>query len=145
MRRFRKEGSRLGLTLVEILAVVIILAMIATVVAVSVGGSVGEAKHQIARTQIGVLKRQVETWRLKHHRYPTVGEGLRVLTEPANSAWYVEPAQIRDPWGNQFQYLEPGPGDLPFEIKTYGADGSEGGEGENADISSASLGRDEGP
>ena len=128
-----------GMTLVEVLAVVVILGLIAGAVVVNVSGSVGEAKHQLAKTQIAHLKGKVETYYLKKSTYPTASNWQSELSGSAQSVWYTERSKFKDPWGNDFLLLVPGPNSQPFEIKTYGADAMSGGEGENADVSSAQL------
>lgn len=139
----RTSVPRRALTLVEVLAVVVILSILATAVAVGVGASLGEAKGRIAITQIGRLKAALDTWKLSKNTYPGSGQ-LRLLSEDPNTSWYLEPAQLKDPWGRDFIYLAPGPDGLPYELQSYGADGVAGGSGEDADISSARLGAEAG-
>jgi general secretion pathway protein G len=127
------------MTLVEVLAVVIILGLIATTLVVGLGGRFGQARQEIARSQIASLRAQVELFQITTKRLPSGSEGLEVLTRNPQSAYFIEPSQIIDPWGNPLYYVVPGPDGRAFEIKSYGADGSVGGEGENADISSAAL------
>ncbi|MFW5752796.1 MAG: type II secretion system major pseudopilin GspG [Planctomycetota bacterium] len=136
MSHISRFGARAGMTLVEVLAVVVILGLIATTVTVAVSGSMGEAKHQIAISQIARLERRLDTYKLKKHRYPTSGEGLAVLTADPKAPWYVEPAQLNDPWGRPYAYVVPGPDGHYYEIVSYGADGMAGGTGEDADLSS---------
>lgn len=139
--------GRRGMTLVEVLAVVVILGLIAGTLIVSFSSVFGEAKHEMARSGIGVLMNRLELYRMSKDAYPSSELGLDVLTDgqatPSNS-WYVAPDQLLDPWNRKYLYVSPGTGGHPFEIVTYGADGQPGGEGENADISSKSLRRKEG-
>ncbi len=132
---------RRGLTLVEVLAVVIILGLIATTLTLSFRGQVGRAKRELAKTGIAVVVNAVETYALEQGRLPTMDEGLSVLMEtPAGRAEpYLKNDQLRDPWANSFVYVTPGE-DAAYEVISYGADGALGGEGEAADISSAALG-----
>ncbi len=133
---------RRGMTLVEILAVVIILGMIATTLLVGFSGTFGKAKHELAKSGIGLLVGKVETYRIEKSDWPTNELGLAVLSAPhtmPTASYYITPDQLLDPWGRTYLYLVPGPEGHPFEILSYGADGEPGGEGENADLSSANL------
>lgn len=140
--RFASTQHRRGLTLVEILAVVVILGLISATLAVSFSGTFGRAKHELARSGIGLLMSQLELYRIEHDRWPENDIGLSVLSEghatPA-AAYYVTQDKLLDPWGRTFLYVTPGPDGHPYEILTYGADGEVGGQGENTDISSAHL------
>lgn len=131
-----------AMTLVEILAVVVILGLITVTLTVGLSGRVGKAKHSLARTQIGQIVSQVATFQLDKKRYPSASDGLQVLTKPLaqpTDAFFLDPAQILDPWGRAYLYVIPGPDGHPFEVLTYGADGQQGGTGENADLSSSNL------
>jgi len=134
---------RRGLTLVEVLAVVIILGLIATTLTLSFRGQVGRAKHELAKTGISVIVNAVETYALEQGSLPTMDEGLDpLMTTPAGrSEPYLKRDQLRDPWGNQYIYVTPGE-NTSYEVISYGADGALGGEGEAADVSSAALGDD---
>lgn len=143
MAPFRSvHPSRRGMTLVEILAVVVVLGLLASILVVNFSGSFGKAKHEIARTGIGQLEQRLEIYRLEKGGWPTSDVGLKVLStghaSPAD-AYYVEPDKLIDPWERPYWLVVPGPGDHPFEIVTHGADGVPGGEGEDADLSSADL------
>lgn len=134
--------SRRGMTLVEILAVVVVLGLLASILVVNFSGSFGKAKHEIARTGIGQLAQRLEIYRLEKGEWPTSDVGLKVLSKghasPAD-AFYVEPDKLIDPWERPYWLVTPGPGDQPYEIVTHGADGAPGGDGEDADLSSADL------
>ena len=130
------------MTLVEVLVVVAILGLLATVLTVGVAGALGQGKHEIAKTGIGVLQQKVETYYLAKDQWPSVDVGLQQLSDghsKPTDAFYLKPEQLRDPWGNSYLFVVPGPSDHPYEIVTYGADGQPGGEGENADISSVNI------
>jgi general secretion pathway protein G len=128
------------MTLVEILAVVVILGLLAATLTVGVTAKMGKAKRELAKTQIAQWVAQVQTFQLDTGNLPPAAKGISALTATPAAAWYVEPARLKDPWGNQFRYNVPGPGGRPFEIVSYGADGRPGGADDDADISSASLG-----
>ena len=130
---------RTGMTLIEVLAVVVILGLLAATLTVGLSGRIGKAKHEIARTQLAQIAGSVEAFRLDQRRIPTSAEGLAALTSPADSAYFLEAGKLVDPWGKPYLYLVPGPDGQPFEVVTYGADGQPGGSGENGDLSSANL------
>ncbi len=131
-----------GMTLVEILAVVVILGLVVATLTIGFSGSFGKAKHELAKTGIGLLAGKVETYRLDKSSWPPDDLGLAVLSDgharPTDS-FYVSTAQLLDPWDRQFLIIIPGPDGHPFEIVSYGADGQPGGEDEDADISSLNL------
>ena len=130
------------MTLVEILAVVVILGLIAGTLLISFSGSVGRAKHELARSGIGVIVTQLEKYHLEHGQWPDNETGLNVLTDgqaTPSKPYYLSPGQLLDPWKRPYLYVTPGPSGQPFEVSTYGADDQPGGEDENADVSSANL------
>ena len=129
-----------ALTLVEILAVVVILGLLAATLTVGISGKMGRAKRELAKTQIAQLVGQVQTFQLDTRSLPNAAKGLAALSADASASWYVEPARLKDPWGNPYRYLVPGSAGQAFEVQSLGADGKQGGSGDDADISSASLG-----
>lgn len=136
-----------ALTLVEVLAVLVILGLIAATLVVSFAGVFGTAKHELTRTGIGVVVGKLEIYRMARNGYPATDVGLDALTEGKavpGDAFFLMPDQLLDPWGRKYLYVSPGPGGHPFEVASYGADGQPGGEGENADVSSTALRRKEG-
>lgn len=133
---------RSGMTLFEILAVVVILGMLATALTIGLSGAMSESKQRVCQLQIDRVKTCVEAYRNANRKLPAAGSGLSTLTAPnakPDQSWYLEASQIQDPWGNDLQYLVPGPSGHAFEIISYGADGTPGGDGENADVSSAAA------
>ena len=138
-----------GFTLVEILVVVMIMAVLATIVGVQVVPRLGEARRSAAISQINVFRQALNLYRLDNGMFPTQQQGLDALVrkpqiEPVPPSFreegYLETRQIpKDPWGREYVYLTPGRDGSPFEIFSYGADGQPGGEGENAEISSSDL------
>lgn len=131
-----------GFTLVELMVVIVIIGLLATVVAINVMPSQDRAMAEKARADISVLEQAIETFRLENLSYPTTEQGLAALRRaPAGLARperYRTGGYIRrlpeDPWGNPYQYRRPGRGGLPFEVFSLAADGAEGGEGDAADI-----------
>jgi general secretion pathway protein G len=119
-----------GMTLIEILVVITILGLIAAAVAVNVVGQLGEAKVKQAKTDLHTLENCLDLYKVDKGRYPSTEEGLQAVV----AAGKCKP-QLKDPWGHDYVYLYPGQAHPEsFDIKSYGADGQAGGEGENADI-----------
>ncbi len=145
--RVRRSAMRLAMTLVEILAVVVILSLIAGTLLMGFSGMFGRAKQEIAKTGAALIAGKVEAFRIERSAYPAADVGLSALTSPAatpSNSFYVSSDKLLDPWGRQFLYLTPGPGDEPFEVVSLGADGKAGGQGEDADITTAHLRTTEG-
>ncbi len=139
----RSPLTRHGLTLVEMLAVVIILGLLAAALTTTFSGQVGRAKVEIAKSGIGTVVAAIETYSLETGKVPTMEQGLRVLTErpQGRTESFIKPDQLKDPWGNEYAYITPG-AKSRYEVICYGADGRPGGEAgsENADLSSEHLG-----
>lgn len=132
--------ARDGMTLVEVLAVVVILGLLAATLTVGIGAKMGKAKQEICKTQIAQIVGQLQLFSMEKRGLPTSGNGLTALTADPRASWYLEPAKLTDPWGAPYQYVVPGPEGQPFEVLSYGADGQPGGTGDAADVSSARLG-----
>ena len=131
-----------GFSLLEMLVVLVIIGLIASLVGPRLFSRVDTSKVQVAETQARLLRGAVETFRLEVGRIPTIDEGLAVLYTPpsderAKARWrgpYLDESVPADPWGKAYQYSIPGSEGLPFAIYSLGADGEPGGEGNNADI-----------
>lgn len=131
-----------GMTLVEILAVVVILGLVAGTLLVGFSGSFGKAKHELAKSGIGVIVGKVEMYRIEKSEWPSNELGLQALADaPPTSSYYLSADKLLDPWGRSYLYVTPGPDGHPYEVISYGADGQPGGapESENADVSSVNL------
>ncbi|MGX6646593.1 type II secretion system major pseudopilin GspG [Maricaulaceae bacterium MS644] len=130
-----------GLTLIEIMVVVVIIGILATIIVINVLPSQNRAMMEKARADVSQLESAVEMYRLSLNTYPTTEQGLDALVvapdEPRLAARYPDGGFINrlptDPWGNDYQYVIPGEYGR-FDIWSFGADGRAGGEGENADI-----------
>ena len=134
----RHSATESGITLIEILVVMVIIALFATIVGTRVGRNVGKARQITAKSQISEYESALDQFKLDVGRYPSAEEGLQALrTKPADAAnWdgpYLKKDLPMDPWGHPYVYTFPGThGD--FDLMSYGADGREGGEADNADI-----------
>ena len=130
-----------GFTLIELLVVLAILGLLAAFVAPQVLSYLGKAKTDVTQAQIMNIASILDLYRLEIGRYPDQDEGLEALLEqpPDTPRWsgpYVKRRDaLIDPWGEMYQYRFPGEhGD--FDLYSLGADRSEGGEGENQDVTS---------
>lgn len=133
-----------GFTLIEIIIVVIIMSLIATLIVPRLFKKVEKSKKQITKTQIVMVENAVKMFKLDTGRYPTTDEGLEALMKKPDNInnWdgpYLEKGLPKDPWGREYLYVYPGKNYL-FEITSLGADGQPGGEGENADIFNYTVG-----
>lgn len=129
-------------SLIEMLFVIAIIGLIAALILPRLGGAFGKSQVQTTKAQLASLTSAVETYRMNVGRYPTKDEGLAALLKKPDGAegWegpYLEKKVVpRDGWKREFIYT---PDDeWKFIIKSLGADGKEGGEGENADLDNRS-------
>ena len=125
-----------GMTLIEILVVVTILGLIAAGVALNVVDRLARARMMQAATDLSALENCLDLYRIDKGRYPTTEEGLKVLV----AGGQCKP-RLKDPWGREYLYLFPGQAHPEsFDVKSYGADGKLGGDGEDADITNTVAG-----
>jgi general secretion pathway protein G len=137
-----RTSAQRGFTLLEMLVVLVIIGLLASLVGPKLFTKVDSSKVQTAETQIKMLKGALETMRLDTSNFPSSEQGLKALNTAPDDAklrsrWkgpYLDEAVPDDPWGNPYQYRTPGPDGRPFYLFSYGADGKEGGEGIDADI-----------
>jgi general secretion pathway protein G len=124
------------MTLIEIMVVVVILGLIGTAVAVNVVGRLSEAKIRQAETDVrNIASQGVDAYKVMRNRYPTTEEGLSVLIQEKFLKPNTTDGKLKDPWNREYIYLYPGQAHPDaFDVKSYGADGQPGGDGENADI-----------
>lgn len=127
-------------TLLELLVVVAIIGLLAGYVGPKYFGQLGKAEVKAARAQIDAMEKSLDQYRLDVGRYPSTEQGLNALvTQPAGAAkWagpYLKKGVPLDPWGKPYNYKSPGEhGEV--DIFSYGRDGTPGGSGEDADITS---------
>ena len=136
----RHTASR-GFTLIELMVVLVIIGVLAALIVPNVLDRADDARVTAAKTDIANLNQALKLYRLDNQRYPTSEQGLQALVTkptsgPAPTNWkpYLEKLP-NDPWGNPYQYLNPGVKG-PIDIMSFGADGKAGGEGKDADIGS---------
>ena len=139
-----KQRGSTGFTLVEVMVVVVILGILAVLIVPRVLGRSDEARAAAAKHDVAALMQSLKLYRLDNGRYPTNDQGLQALvakpqTGPAPSNWkqYLDNLP-KDPWGNPYQYLNPGVhGEI--DVFSLGADGQPGGTGADGDIGSWQL------
>ena len=132
----RIKSRRRGFSLIELMAVVVILGLLVGMVAVVVRGQVGQSKHKLAGTGAQIIVNAIEQYALQYGQIPSQDEGLDILVTPLpdRPTPYLKPSHLKDPWGNYYEYIVPG-SISEYEIVSYGRDGQPGGEGEDADVS----------
>lgn len=131
-----------GFTLIEVLVVVVMIAILATLVAPNVFRHVGGAKRSTARSQVEMIGAALDAYRLDVGRYPTAAEGLEALNAaPAGGAaagWngpYLKKRVPLDPWKRPYVFRSPGEVDPSgYDLLSLGEDGRPGGEGDAADV-----------
>ncbi len=138
--RFRSRvRTPQGFTLIEIMVVILILGLLATIVVQSLRGAADRARRTKAQADIAELKTALDRFYLDNGFYPTTEQGLKALVSrpsdgppPANyeEGGYIESVPP-DPWGHPYFYQSEG---SRYALKSFGADGVEGGTGKNADI-----------
>jgi general secretion pathway protein G len=137
----RRRKNRFGFTMIELMAMLIIIGLLATLVVTKVATKIDQARVTTTKANLKVLHSAVTQFRMDTGRLPTEEEGLMALIEQPSDVvryeqgGYLETTEIpKDGWGNEFIYeLSPETG-KSFVIKSLGADGKEGGEGNDADL-----------
>ena len=149
-RRARLRDPRLrdhGVTLIEMMVVLVIIGIVAALIVPNVIGRPDEARMAVAKSDLKTIGAALEMYRLDARTYPTTAQGLHALTEkpteaPVPPVWatggYLSTPPL-DPWGNPYIYRSPAD-KAPFEIRSLGSDAKPGGDGVNADISSLPAG-----
>jgi general secretion pathway protein G len=133
MRAQWRRAAR-GMTLIEVMVVLVIIGLIASAVAVNVMGRLEQARIDRARNDVRQIADQLDAFKAMRGHYPSTEEGLNVLITEK----FLKPnadGKLKDPWNREYVYLFPGQTHADgFDVKSYGADGQPGGEGENADV-----------
>ena len=125
-KKHRPTGSE-GFTLIELMVVMVIIGLLAALVVPKFFGHVDKALQQDTQVQIELLGQGLDLYRLEKHKYPKTVDGLEAISS------YLKKEVPKDPWGNEYIYTSPGlHGE--YDLVSYGADGAEGGEGNDLDI-----------
>lgn len=133
-----------GWSFMETLIVIAIILILTTTVGFMAVKSLEKSRVAAARTQIESFATAIEAYYIDCGSFPTAEQGLSALrkkpeTEPSSNNWggpYLYKDIPNDPWGNEYEYTSPAPDGSPYGIRSFGADGIEGGEDKNADIKS---------
>ena len=139
--RIHRRDPEAGVTLIEMMVVLVIIAIVAGLIVPNVIGRPDEARITVARTDLGTIASSLEMYRLDNRSYPTTAQGLEALVSrpaeppvPPNWAGDGYLAQVpEDPWGNPYVFRAPGETGA-YDLVSLGADGQPGGEGIDADI-----------
>jgi len=138
---FHSRKSVRGMTLIEILVVLVLIGIVMGIVGGNFLGKSEEAKRKAAKIEIGQISQALDLYKLETGRYPTSQEGFQALiTAPTgvnnwNGPYWKKDQVPKDPWNNEYKYMAPGQHGA-YDIISLGADGREGGEGPNRDIGS---------
>ena len=135
-----------GFTLIEIMVVVVILGILGALIVPNILGRAGEARITAAKSDIRAIENALNLYRLDNFNYPSTDQGLEALVAkpggfPEAKNWNPDgylPKLPKDPWGNEYLYLSPGTHGK-YDLYSQGADGKEGGEGDDRDILSWEL------
>jgi len=136
-----RHSSTRGMTLIEILVVLVLIGIVMGIVGGNFIQRGEKAKRDAAKIEIGQIGQTLDLFKLEVGRYPTSQEGLQALiTPPAgvsnwNGPYWKKATVPKDPWGNDYVYTFPGQHGA-YDIMSYGADGKEGGDGSDKDVTS---------
>ncbi|MBN2589179.1 MAG: type II secretion system major pseudopilin GspG [Sedimentisphaerales bacterium] len=147
MKIFRnsKRYYKNGFTLIELMVVIVILGILATIITPKILDRPEQARRTKAKIEIRELQSSLALFKTDTGSFPTTSQGLEALiTDPGVKGWkkggYIEGNKLPvDPWGNQYIYLCPGLHDNDYDLESYGKDGEDGGMDFNADIESWNL------
>jgi len=148
MKIFRYSGRRVrlpGFTLIELMVVIVILGLLATIIMPKILDRPEQARRLKAKVQIRNFQSALALFKTDTGRFPTTSQSLEALiNDPGLRGWkqggYIEGGKVPlDPWGNPYLYLCPGVHGEDYEIESYGKDGEDGGTGDDADIESWNI------
>jgi general secretion pathway protein G len=137
-----KRPRERGMTLIEILVVLVLIGVVMGIVGSKFIGQGEEAKRKAAKIEINQIGNTLDLFKLEVGRYPTTSEGLQALiTAPSgasnwNGPYWKNATLPKDPWGNEYKYSSPSTHGGAYDIISLGADGRDGGEGPDKDITS---------
>jgi len=132
-----------GFTLIELMIVVVILGLLATVVMPRILNRPEQARRMKAKIDIRNIESALALFKADTGRFPTTSEGLQALVSNPGIKGYNEDGYLDkvpvDPWGNKYVYISPGLHNRDYDLESYGKDGEDGGTGDDADIESWNL------
>ncbi len=143
MRENIQKINKTGFTLIELMIVVVILGLLATIIMPRILNRPEQARRVKSKIDIRNIESALALFKTDTGRFPTTSEGLEVLvSDPGikgyNSDGYLDKTPL-DPWGNKYIYICPGLQSKDYDLESYGKDGEDGGTGDNADVESWNL------
>ncbi len=139
----KRSLQRTGFTLIELMIVVVILSLLATVIMPRILNRTDQAKRVKAKVDIRNLQSALALFKTDTGRFPTTSEGLGALVSNPGTPGYNSDAYLDkvtpDPWGNSYKYICPGLHHKDYDLESYGKDGEDGGTGDGADIENWNL------
>lgn len=136
----RSRHAQQGFTLIEVMVVVVILGILAALIVPNVMGRGEKAKVDTSKITTANVASALDQYKLDNNKYPNTQEGLDALiNQPASAKnWmaggYLKGGYPKDSWDNDLQYVAPGSSGRAYDLYSFGADGKEGGEGNDADL-----------
>lgn len=141
-----------GFTLIELMIVIVIMGILATLLVPRIMDKPDDARRLKAKMDIKNIESALKLYKLDSGSYPTTDQGLEALIKkpeapPVPAKWkeggYLDGTSVpKDPWSRVYYYASPGQDGKDYEISTYGNDGEPGGTGKDADISSTDLSKE---
>lgn len=134
------QTARKGFTLVELMGVIVILGLLASVMTIGIRRYMLKSRQNVARVEISTVCSALESYHSEKGRYPNNEQGLLVLlgTDDEPDGFLDGKKLGKDPWGNEYDYISPGT-ESAYLVICYGADGREGGKGGDKDLTSDGL------
>jgi general secretion pathway protein G len=128
-----RRAARRGFTLLEIIVVVTIIALLATLIAPRLLGRIGQAKVSVAKAEVNEIAKQINLYCVDHG-ITRPGDDFELAALTSGNNPYLKASDLTDPWGHEYVIIIPGEHNPDFDVVSYGADGAPGGDAENADI-----------
>lgn len=132
-RRSLLRTSRRGFTLLEIIVVVTIIALLATLIAPRLLGRIGQAKVSVAKAEVNEIAKQVQLFCVDNG-LTKPGDDFDLSMLSSGATTYLKASDLTDPWGHAYVIIVPGDRNPDFDVISYGADGQPGGDADNIDI-----------
>ena len=143
MKKHRQRLQKAGFTLIELMIVVVILGLLATIVMPRILDRPEQARRMKAKVDVRNIESTLALFKMDTGRFPTTSEGLEALVTDPGIKGYDEDAYLDkvplDPWGNKYIYLSPGVHRKDYDLESYGKDGEDGGTDNDADVESWNL------
>ena len=135
------KNRQAGFTLIEVMVVIVILGVLGMIVVPNVFGKLSSAKVDTTKITLKTVSGSLDEYYLNNGKYPSTQEGLQALITPVQGTknfpdgGYIKGGKIpTDGWENDLQYVSPGQEGRKYDLFSLGADGKEGGEGNDADL-----------